>query len=96
MQLALDMGATLTELNQRMTGREAGLWLAFNQLQPRGVVRDDYHSARLCALLATIYAPKGKTFTVQDFMFEDPNSKQKREFQNFAARFRARAQPKKK
>lgn len=96
MQLSLDMGATLTELNQRMTAREFALWVAFNQIQPRGVVRDDYHISKLCALLANINAPKGKSFTVQDFMFETQENKQQREFKNFAARLRSRAQPKSK
>jgi len=89
MQLALDMGATLQELNARMTSKEFSLWSALHQQQPRGVERDNYHSAIIATLIANTNAPKGKSFNVNDFMHEDPEVKRERESRAFLARMRS-------
>lgn len=94
MQLALDLGATLGELNQRMSAQEFALWSALHRQQPRGVERDNYHAALIASLMANINAPKGKRFSVQDFMFEDSDSKKQRQTQTFVSGLRALAQTK--
>jgi len=96
MQLALDMGMTLTELNSRMSSSEFTLWQAFHQLQPRGVKRDNWHSAQICHLLASIHAPKGKKFKVDDFMYKDSESVQQDKTSQFISKLNALAKPKQK
>lgn len=89
MQLALDMGATLGELNQRMSAREFTWWLALHQKQPRGVERDNFHAALIASIIANTHAPKGKTFSVQDFMHVDAETKKERELNMFISRMRS-------
>ena len=89
MQLALDFGCTLEELNGRMTSKEFALWAALHRLQPRGVERDNFHAALQATILANIHAPKGKRFKVADFMHENADEKSAREFDAFAARLRS-------
>lgn len=96
MQIALDLGCTLGELNQRMSSKEFSLWEAAIQAQPRGVERDNYHSAIIASLLANIHAPKGKRYTIADFMHEDEDTKKQRETQMFMSNLRALSVPKKK
>ncbi len=86
MQLALDLGMTLTEINQRMSSSEFSLWSALHQSQPRGVARDDFHHARTATLLANINASKGKSYSVSDFMYEDQETKLERGNKAFMAR----------
>ena len=87
MQLALKMGATLQELNERMTAKEFSLWCEFYRQQPWGAERDNYHSAMQCSLNANINAPKGKTFSINDFMYQTSDAKKKSELDSFVARF---------
>jgi len=94
MQLAIDLGSTLQELNQRMSSAEFSLWLAFHQLQPRGVERDNFHAAIIASTVANTHAPKGKTFKIQDFMHEDAETKKERELKSFIGRMRALSTPK--
>ena len=94
MQLALDMGATLSELNERMTSQEFTLWIAHHNNQPRGVERDNYHHAMMLAMYANAHAAKGKTFEVQDFMYENQESKIERQNKQFMATMRALSIPK--
>jgi hypothetical protein len=94
MQLCLDFDCTLQELNQRMSSAEFTLWCSLQQQQPRGVVRDNFHAALIAVLIANTHAPKGKTFKIDDFMHEDPETRKNREFQGFIARMRALSKPK--
>lgn len=94
MQLALDMGATLQELNNRMSAKEFALWSALHQSQPRGVERDNFHAAIVATVIANSNAPKGKTFKVNDFIHEDHEIKKEREQQAFFARMRSLSTPK--
>lgn len=96
MQLALDLGKTLEQLNNEMTAKEFTLWSQLHQMQPRGVERDNYHTATICTLLANINAPKGKRYQISDFMHKDPETENNNKVQNFLAKLRTIAKPKSK
>lgn len=52
----------------RMTSLAFIEWMDFHQLEPEGAMANDLRSAQVCAVLANIHAPKGKTYNSQDFL----------------------------
>lgn len=43
-------------------------WLKFHAIEPIGTMAADLRSAQICALLANINAPKGRSYTLGDFI----------------------------
>jgi len=76
-----------------MSSKEFLLWEAEFRMQPRGIERDNFHAALTPLILSNIHAPRGKKFTIQDFMHEDAQSKKDRETKAFLARMRAFSSP---
>lgn len=65
------MGCTHTELLHRLSSKELTDWTAYDQLEPIGSLRDDYHTAQICAVLANIHRNSEvhpEPFKVEDFL----------------------------
>jgi len=58
-------------------------------MQPRGIERDNFHAALTPLILSNIHAPRGKKFTIQDFMHEDAQTKKDRKTRAFLSQMRA-------
>lgn len=70
-RLALALGGTVAELQDRMPQREYYDWVALWSLEPWGDVRGDMNAALLASLTANINRDrrkKAKAFTPADFM----------------------------
>lgn len=70
-RLALALGGTVAELQDRMPYREFLEWVAFYQIEPWGDVRGDMQTALLAGLTANIHRDRkkqSKAFTPADFM----------------------------
>jgi hypothetical protein len=69
LRLALALGATVAELQERMERREFLEWLAFYRVEPFGHGRDDLHAAMVLAMLANIHRKEGASpMTVETFV----------------------------
>ena len=66
-RLALALGSTVRELQQRMDGREFSEWLAYYQISPFGYDRTDFNAATIAA---TIAQTRGVNLNVGDYMPE--------------------------
>jgi hypothetical protein len=67
--LALALGATVEELQARMSSSEFSSWLAFYRLEPFGEVRADFRTGLLCATVANLVRDKHQApHTPADFM----------------------------
>jgi hypothetical protein len=56
------------KLLHQMPAHLAVEWQTFLALEPHGALADDLRSAQVCALLANINAPKGRSYKIQDFV----------------------------
>ena len=81
--LALELGATVAELSERLTAAEEAHWIALYRSDPWGQQRGDLRTALLAQLIHNSNAPRGKGKTLQDFMLfgekkeqpgDDPNT----------------------
>jgi len=85
----------VAELDATLGSGEFTEWLAFYELEPFGVERDNYHTALLAALIANVHRGKGKpAFKIEDFMLRDPETKKASETQRTIAQLAALAKPK--
>lgn len=70
-RLALALGGTVTELQERMPYREYLDWVALWHIEPWGDARGDMNAAMVASLLANVHRDKKKRvkpFTPQDFI----------------------------
>ncbi len=70
--LALALGCTVGELQQRMGAAEFASWLAFYQMEPFGELRADMRAAMLASLTANAHRntkKRAKPFELGDFLF---------------------------
>ena len=65
--LALALGATVGELQDRMTSSEFSEWRAYYEKDPFGTLRSDYQSGQICSTIANIVS--GEAFSPADFTF---------------------------
>ena len=59
-RLALVLGMTVAELNQRMSSRELSEWMAFYRIEPFGDVRGDVQAAVIAQSTLAPHMDKGK------------------------------------
>lgn len=59
-----------------MPAAEVQGWQAFYTLQPFGPSRDNYHSAQIAHILASVNSRKGKAPSFSEFMYKDPVARQ--------------------
>ena len=70
-RLALALGGTVAELQDRMPHREFVDWVALYQIEPWGDVRGDMQAALITGLLANVHRDKKKRpkpFGTHEFM----------------------------
>jgi hypothetical protein len=68
-RLALALGMTVAELEQRMSASEISEWIAYDSLEPIGAFRTDYGFAMLAALYVNAHRTKGsQSAKVSEFM----------------------------
>lgn len=70
-RLALALGMTVKELEQRMSSRELSEWMAFFSLEPWGCEVEDWRFGMLASVIANVNRDKKKQrkpFEPQDFM----------------------------
>lgn len=69
-RLALALGCTVHELGARMSAREMGGWIAYEQVcGPIGPERADIHVTRILhAIAMSVYGGKGKRPEITDFL----------------------------
>jgi len=64
-------------------------WRLYDQMEPFGAIRDNFHTATLCALTANINRKKDREpFTVDDFLFKDQIDQEESNEQKAYARSR--------
>lgn len=51
-----------------MDSQELGQWMAYDSIDPFGLVRQDLHQAYICTILANIHRSKKRPFQLKDFM----------------------------
>lgn len=66
-RLALALGCTVSELENRLQASELDEWYAFWSLEPWGEVRADYRAGLMCATVLNSQRVKGKLFEAKDF-----------------------------
>lgn len=74
------------EMLRGLTVRQFEEWVDYEQVEPFGAVRENYHAAIVAKTLADIAQAKrqdGKSFTLEDFLltFEPPAPKQRQSWQ---------------
>lgn len=69
-RLAAQIGATVGELQARMSSLEFTYWAAFYGLEPFGFDADNWRMGMICATAANAAGPKrgGKAWRVEDFV----------------------------
>ena len=67
-RLALKLGMTLAEAQQRINSREFAEWIAFDRLDPIAEERADARAAMIAHLLACAFRGKGRAPKFEDFM----------------------------
>lgn len=58
-QLALALGMSVREAQEKITSREFVEWMAFYRLEPWGEWRGDYQAGMVCSTVANIVRKKG-------------------------------------
>lgn len=72
-RLALGLGMTVAELEQRMGSSELQEWMLFWRAEPWGPYRDNIHAGLIASILANIHRKKSApAVTYQEFMLVDP------------------------
>ncbi len=71
-RLALELGMTVAELNQRMGHAELINWMAYSRIEPFGYQMQNYRAGMVCAAIQNCFTAKGKERRPTDFM---PKSK---------------------
>jgi hypothetical protein len=70
-------------------------WIAFYQIEPFGVVRDNLHAGIIASILYNANRGKRqKSMTVDDFIIKDVYEKREQGARDFLHDLRARAKPK--
>lgn len=69
-RLALKLGSTVAELQDRMTSAEFGEWIAYYSLEPFGEIHDDIRMGTVASVIANCNRPSNtsKAFAPLDFM----------------------------
>lgn len=64
---------SVEEAQQRISALEFAEWMAYYRIEPFGEDRDDLRHGILCAVIAGLFAPKGKEPKPEDFIprFDD-------------------------
>lgn len=78
-RLALALGRTVSEIEDSLGSGELNEWKAYYRIEPFGQERDNLHAANICAVIAN-YSGKLRTAKkVEEFMFQHPEIKRRRE-----------------
>lgn len=71
-------------------------WAEYWTLEPWGAMRDNLHTGIVASLLYNVNRGSAEPRQPQDFMITDADSKKETALQQFVARLRAVAKPKKR
>lgn len=83
-RLALQLGRTVSELEDSLSSSELVEWMALYEMEPWGVWRDNYHHAMQCALLANVHRGKNQSaVSAADFMLKDEQERREKETAHF-------------
>jgi len=77
----LALGMSVKRTQQEVNSREFAEWGAYYRLEPFGEWRADVRSASVAHILANANAPKGRTYTMDDFMYferKEPKTNEER------------------
>jgi hypothetical protein len=69
-RLALALGMTVKELEQRMTSEELTEWMAFYTLEPFGCEAADIRAGGISATIANAFSGKNKQYDPTDFVIK--------------------------
>jgi hypothetical protein len=64
-----------------MDGAEFAEWQAYYNIEPFGELREDWRSAQVPYMLATMFGKKGKKVNFQDFMLQTEAQKPKQTYE---------------
>lgn len=92
--MALGLGCTVAELEERLTSRELTEWLAYWQMEPWGQWRDNWHHAMTQAMLFNIHRGRKAARGPADFFYKPPGQQQAERHAHFWANLDAHAQKK--
>ena len=94
-RLALSLGYTIAELDERLSSSELTDWMAYYQLEPWGSWRDNWHAALIAKLTYDVNRGKQPPAKMQSFMFSDAEVDAEMKAKKFAAQLNALAGTKK-
>lgn len=78
-----------------MSSKELSLWIAYYNLHPFGVERDNLHAGMIASMVGNANLAKGKApFSPTDFMMQSDKERRIKETQQTIAYLRAHAKPK--
>lgn len=90
--LAGHLGRDLSEIDA-MPAAEFARWMAYYQIEPFGVVRDNFHFATLCATMVNIHRnPKSRPVSYKDFMLQDPATRKAERIRELMQKLRGMAE----
>ena len=61
--MALRLGCTVAELNERLSPDELMHWMAFNKISPIGDDRNEYMLAQIAAVNVSLQSKRGRKIT---------------------------------
>jgi hypothetical protein len=64
--LALALGMTVAEVQEKVSGEELKWWMAYNRISPIGPERQDYNAALIASTVFNSQRTKGKPIEIED------------------------------
>ena len=66
--MALALGYTVTELQERIDAKEFTKWVAYYKIEPFGQERADFNAAVISSTIAASVGAKGKALKIETYM----------------------------
>lgn len=92
--MALSLGRTVAEIESDMSAKELLEWMAYDQIEPFGTVRDNFHAAIVAAMSLAPHTKDGKPPPLSQFFYVDPETARERRDRAMIAWLDARSQVK--
>jgi hypothetical protein len=72
----------VAEIDKTMTSSELTHWIAYDNIEPFGAIRDNIHAGIIAAMVGNPYK-KGKPLSPVDFLLKDPEEQREKETAKF-------------
>lgn len=82
----MELGRTVTELENTLSVSEFKEWIEFYQLEPFGAWRDNWNTATIAHILANVNRGKNRpAIPLKEFMWTDSRTRSKEKTDSFKA-----------